>query len=145
MIGHKLPNKTKSATVAEPKLFHQLNNPFVCDSICYSQRQNCAFIFGILLKRGVLHYSPRSQWLLLALTQIKHAASPRQPSDQSTWTGHWASPANAGPAEQFPCLYKQTVSVLMHTAVSCGHLKKKQHDGVGVDLGTVDGVSIRCW
>jgi hypothetical protein len=27
MIGHKLPNKTKSATVAEPKLFHQLNNP----------------------------------------------------------------------------------------------------------------------
>jgi len=26
MIGHKLPNKTKSATVAEPKLFHQLNN-----------------------------------------------------------------------------------------------------------------------
>jgi hypothetical protein len=29
MIGHKLPNKTKSATVAEPKLFHQLNNPFV--------------------------------------------------------------------------------------------------------------------
>ena len=22
------------------------------------------------------------------------------------------------------------VSVLMHTAVSCGHLKKKQHDGV---------------
>jgi hypothetical protein len=29
MIGHKLPNKTKSATVAEPKLFHQLNNPVV--------------------------------------------------------------------------------------------------------------------
>jgi hypothetical protein len=29
MIGHKLPNKTKSATVAEPKLFHQLNNPLV--------------------------------------------------------------------------------------------------------------------
>jgi hypothetical protein len=29
MIGHKLPNKTKSATVAEPKLFHQLNNPIV--------------------------------------------------------------------------------------------------------------------
>jgi hypothetical protein len=27
MIGHKLPNKTKSATIAEPKLFHQLNNP----------------------------------------------------------------------------------------------------------------------
>jgi hypothetical protein len=27
MIGHKLPNKTKNATVAEPKLFHQLNNP----------------------------------------------------------------------------------------------------------------------
>jgi hypothetical protein len=27
MIEHKLPNKTKSATVAEPKLFHQLNNP----------------------------------------------------------------------------------------------------------------------
>jgi hypothetical protein len=27
MIRHKLPNKTKSATVAEPKLFHQLNNP----------------------------------------------------------------------------------------------------------------------
>jgi hypothetical protein len=27
MIGHKLPNKTKSAIVAEPKLFHQLNNP----------------------------------------------------------------------------------------------------------------------
>jgi hypothetical protein len=30
MIGHKLPNKTKSATVAEPKLFHQLNNPLGC-------------------------------------------------------------------------------------------------------------------
>jgi hypothetical protein len=29
MIGHKLPNKTKSTTVAEPKLFHQLNNPLV--------------------------------------------------------------------------------------------------------------------
>jgi hypothetical protein len=29
MIGHKLPNKTKSATVAEPKLFHQLNNPYM--------------------------------------------------------------------------------------------------------------------
>jgi hypothetical protein len=28
MIRHKLPNKTKSATVAEPKLFHQLNNPY---------------------------------------------------------------------------------------------------------------------
>jgi hypothetical protein len=27
MIGHKLSNKTKSATVAEPKLFHQLNKP----------------------------------------------------------------------------------------------------------------------
>jgi hypothetical protein len=27
MIRHKLPNKTKNATVAEPKLFHQLNNP----------------------------------------------------------------------------------------------------------------------
>jgi hypothetical protein len=29
MIRHKLPNKTKSATVAEPKLFHQLNNLLV--------------------------------------------------------------------------------------------------------------------
>jgi hypothetical protein len=29
MIGHKLPNKTKSATVAQPKLFHHLNNPEV--------------------------------------------------------------------------------------------------------------------
>jgi hypothetical protein len=29
MIGHKLPNKMKSDTVAEPKLFHQLNNPSV--------------------------------------------------------------------------------------------------------------------
>jgi hypothetical protein len=29
MIGHKLPNKTKSATIAEPKLFHQLNKPYV--------------------------------------------------------------------------------------------------------------------
>jgi hypothetical protein len=28
MIGHKLPNKTKSATVAKSKLFHQLNNPY---------------------------------------------------------------------------------------------------------------------
>jgi deoxyadenosine/deoxycytidine kinase len=27
MIGHKLPNKTKSATVAEPKYFHHLNKP----------------------------------------------------------------------------------------------------------------------
>jgi hypothetical protein len=29
MIGHKLPNKTKNVTVAEPKLFHQLNNPVI--------------------------------------------------------------------------------------------------------------------
>jgi hypothetical protein len=29
MIGHKLPNKTKSAIVAELKLFHQLNNPLL--------------------------------------------------------------------------------------------------------------------
>jgi hypothetical protein len=27
MIEQKLPNKTKSATITEPKLFHQLNNP----------------------------------------------------------------------------------------------------------------------
>jgi hypothetical protein len=33
MIGHKLPNKTKSATVAEPKLFHQLNNPYVINKV----------------------------------------------------------------------------------------------------------------
>jgi hypothetical protein len=32
MIGQKLLNKTKNATVAEPKLFHQLTNPNVaCD------------------------------------------------------------------------------------------------------------------
>jgi hypothetical protein len=29
MIGHKLSNKTKSATVAESKLFHQQNKPQV--------------------------------------------------------------------------------------------------------------------
>jgi hypothetical protein len=29
MIEHKLSNKTKSATLTEPKLFHQLNNPYV--------------------------------------------------------------------------------------------------------------------
>jgi hypothetical protein len=29
MIGHKLPNKTKSATVAKPKKFPQLNRPTV--------------------------------------------------------------------------------------------------------------------
>jgi hypothetical protein len=29
MIEHNLPNKIKSATVTEPKLFHQLNNPTV--------------------------------------------------------------------------------------------------------------------
>jgi hypothetical protein len=29
MIGHKLPNKTKSVTVAEPKTFHQLNRSLV--------------------------------------------------------------------------------------------------------------------
>jgi hypothetical protein len=29
MIGHKLPNKTKNATVAEPKFFHQLNKPLI--------------------------------------------------------------------------------------------------------------------
>jgi hypothetical protein len=28
MIEHKLSNKKKSTTVAEPKLFHQLNNPW---------------------------------------------------------------------------------------------------------------------
>jgi hypothetical protein len=33
MIRHKLPNKTKSATVAEPKLFHQLNNPYAAGAI----------------------------------------------------------------------------------------------------------------
>jgi hypothetical protein len=27
MIGHKLPNKTKSTTIAESKLFRKLNNP----------------------------------------------------------------------------------------------------------------------
>jgi len=31
MIGHKLTNIMKSATVAEPKLFQQLNNPFASD------------------------------------------------------------------------------------------------------------------
>jgi hypothetical protein len=35
MIGHKLPNKTKSVTVAEPKLFHQLNNPEVVATDVY--------------------------------------------------------------------------------------------------------------
>jgi hypothetical protein len=35
MIGHKLPNKTKSATVTESKLFHQLNNPLFV-SLLYS-------------------------------------------------------------------------------------------------------------
>jgi hypothetical protein len=38
MIGHKLLNKMKSATVAEPKLFHQLNNPLKSAhsfSFCY--------------------------------------------------------------------------------------------------------------
>jgi hypothetical protein len=29
MIRHKLPNKTKSATVVKPKLFHQLNKPSI--------------------------------------------------------------------------------------------------------------------
>jgi hypothetical protein len=29
MIEHKLSNKTKSATVDEPKLFRQLNNPII--------------------------------------------------------------------------------------------------------------------
>jgi hypothetical protein len=29
MIGHKLSNKTKNATVAKPKLFHQLNNSLI--------------------------------------------------------------------------------------------------------------------
>jgi hypothetical protein len=29
MIEYKLLNKTKNATVAELKFFHQLNNPFV--------------------------------------------------------------------------------------------------------------------
>jgi hypothetical protein len=32
MIGHKLPNKTKSATVAELKKFHQLNRPLASSS-----------------------------------------------------------------------------------------------------------------
>jgi hypothetical protein len=31
MIGHKLPNKTKSATVAEPKLFHQAQKLHLTD------------------------------------------------------------------------------------------------------------------
>jgi hypothetical protein len=39
MIRHKLPNKTKSATVAEPKLFHQLNNPFDCETRTAQERQ----------------------------------------------------------------------------------------------------------
>jgi hypothetical protein len=29
MIRYKLPNKTKNTTIAEPKLFHQLNKPVV--------------------------------------------------------------------------------------------------------------------
>jgi hypothetical protein len=35
MIGYKLPNKTKSATVTEPKLFHQLNNSTVKGDVAY--------------------------------------------------------------------------------------------------------------
>jgi hypothetical protein len=44
MIGHKLPNKTKSATVAEPKFFHQLNNPLVVDvSLLSSEHRTLAY------------------------------------------------------------------------------------------------------
>ena len=84
--------------------------------------------------------SVRSFLACFALTQVKHAASGATKRPIHIDWRLEANPAKAqnvnrkraGPAEQFPCLYKQIVSVLMHTAVSCGHLKKKQHDGVGL-------------
>jgi hypothetical protein len=59
MIGHKLPNKTKNATVAEPKLFHQLNNPvdvrvvlpFVCTP--YNKMANRKFRMGSVGEKWV--------------------------------------------------------------------------------------------
>jgi hypothetical protein len=53
MIEHKLPNKTKSATVAEPKLFHQLNKPVICIKIDKSNTENllAPFLRGISLLR----------------------------------------------------------------------------------------------
>jgi hypothetical protein len=45
MIKHKLSNKTKNATVAEPKLFHQLNKPWsVLDFVCKKP-----------IARGIIH------------------------------------------------------------------------------------------
>jgi hypothetical protein len=38
MIGHKLPNKTKNATVVKPKLFHQLNRLYVIQKISQNKR-----------------------------------------------------------------------------------------------------------
>jgi hypothetical protein len=40
MIRHKLPNKTENATVAEPKLFHQLNNPLSQDVTVISMQDD---------------------------------------------------------------------------------------------------------
>jgi hypothetical protein len=59
MIGHKLPNKTKSATVAEAKLFPQLNTP-KSDPVrariaCGRGREVSGVISNVLcnIKRGV--------------------------------------------------------------------------------------------
>jgi hypothetical protein len=56
MIRHKLPNKMKSATVAEPKLFHQLNNPkavFSSSKKYYAKKRfpvtsNLRYMHGVL-------------------------------------------------------------------------------------------------
>jgi hypothetical protein len=49
MMGHKVPNKTKSATVAEPKLFHQLNNPDIGE-IIMKERDTSLFASRALLR-----------------------------------------------------------------------------------------------
>jgi Na+/alanine symporter len=62
MIRHKLSNKTKSGTVAEPKLFHQLNNPFKKKKLQSMQ----------VLDAAVLHCT--STVVLVVVTRIEFSA-----------------------------------------------------------------------
>jgi hypothetical protein len=63
MIGHKLPNKTKSATVAKPKLFHQLNNPFAGNPPNLITQQGNLKFRNWKLKPNIMHRTLHSEML----------------------------------------------------------------------------------
>jgi hypothetical protein len=92
MIGHKLPNKMKSATVTEPKLFHQLNNPNILPSISMHAampadrigREACFYPVSWYL--SVVCFSSQTLWdhqfavgaspfLLLLLAMLQHTTA----------------------------------------------------------------------